>query len=231
MSSTSALTSAYFATCERQLISVFRNKHAWINPLLFFVITVSIFPLAMSPDPQLLKTIAPGILWMAALLANFLALHDLFHADYVDGNLEQFFLLAPYPLPLLVFAKIKTHWLVTGLPLIIISPVLGMILNLNTHAIMVLIASLCLGTPTLSFIGSIGSALTLGIRSGAGMLLALIVLPLFVPVLIFATSAVTAAIAGQSYSGELAILGAFMILAFTLGPITTAAALRIGVCI
>ena len=218
---------AFFALVRRDLQLVFRHTADAINPLLFFVIATSLFPLGLSPQPELLRTIAPGILWVNALLATLLALDSLFRSDFDDGTLEQM-LLSPVPAPVLVLAKIVAHWLITGLPLIVCAPLLAMILGLPNEAWNTLIIALALGTPMLSLVGSIGVALTVGLRRG-GALLALLVLPLYVPVLIFGAHAVDAAAAGVPVTGQLLLLAAMFVLALTLAPFAAAAALRITV--
>jgi heme exporter protein B len=195
--------------------------------LLFFILVVSLFPLGIGPSPQLLATIAPGVIWVAALLATLLSMERLFRSDFEDGALEHL-LLSPHSLPLLVLAKVSAHWLVTGLPLLLVSPLLGVLLQLPASAIRALPLTLLLGTPALSLIGAIGVALTVSLRRG-GVLLTLLVLPLYVPVLIFGTAAVAAAGAGLPTTGQLALLGALLALALTLAPLATAAGLRIGV--
>lgn len=198
---------------QRDFRLAVRAPQELINPLIFFMIVVSLFPLAISPNVKLLQLIAPGVIWVAALLATLLSLDRLFCSDYQDGSLEQL-LLSPHPLPVLVIMKIFTHWLLTGLPLIILSPLLGLMLAMPNSAIGALMLSLLIGTPLLSFIGAIGSGLTVGLRGG-GLLLTLLVLPLYIPVLIFGSSAVVAAMSGLPYTGHLALLGAFLALALT----------------
>ena len=212
---------------ERELLLAYRQRRELINPLIFFTLIVTLFPLAISPDPQLLQTIAPGIIWVAALLANLLSLDRLFTADAQDGTLEQL-VLSPHPLSLLVLTKIIAHWLVTGLPLVIIALILGLLLNLPGRGLPVLLASLALGTPLLSLTGAIGAALTVKLRH-SGMLLALLVLPLYIPVLIFGASATAVASAGIEANGQLAWLGALLMSGLCLAPMAIAAALRIGV--
>lgn len=221
-----SLTHAWVALLRRDVMLALRQRGQLANPLLFFVMVVALFPLGMNPDPALLRTIAPGVIWVGALLAAMLALESMFRSDFDDGALEQM-LLTPYPLPLLVLAKVAAHWLVTGLPLLLVAPLLAMLLNLEGEAVVILLASLALGTPLLSLIGAIGVALTVGLRRG-GVLLSLLVLPLYVPVLIFAAGAVGNAQAGMAVTGQLAFLGALLALAVALAPLATAAALRIS---
>jgi len=225
--SQSSAANAFLRLVIRDLRLAFRRRGDLANPLLFFVIIISLFPLAIGPDPNQLQRLAPGIILVAALLATLLSLDNLFRSDFDDGSLEQL-LLAPQPLPVLVAAKILAHWLVTGLPLICISPLLAIGLNFPFDALPTLLASLALGTPVLSLVGAIGVALTVGLKRG-GMLLSLLVLPLYVPVLIFSASAIDAAVSGLVANAQLYILGAFLALALSLAPIAAAAALRISV--
>lgn len=219
--------SAFLGVLRRDLQLAVRNRSELVNPLLFFILVVSLFPLGIGPGPRLLAQIAPGVIWVAALLATLLSMERLFRADFEDGTLEHL-LLSPHGLAFLALAKILAHWLVTGLPLIVISPLLGVLLQLPTDAIPLLPLTLLLGTPVLSLIGAIGVALTAGLRRG-GVLLTLLVLPLYIPVLIFGSTAVAAAAAGLPVTGHLALLGALLALALTLAPLATAAGLRISV--
>ena len=221
------LPAALLSVMQRDLLAAARRRAEVLTTLLFFVIVVSLFPLGVGPDPAQLRGMAPGVVWVAALLASMLALNRLFAADYADGVLEQM-LLAPQPLGLLVLAKVAAHWLTTGLPLVIVAPLLGLQYDLPADALSTLLASLLLGTPSLSLIGAIGAALTLGIRGG-GALLALLVLPLYVPVLVFGAGAVDASSAGLGASAHLSLLGAFLLLALVLTPWAAATALRIAV--
>jgi heme exporter protein B len=175
---------------------------------------------------ETLRGIAPGVIWVAALLASMLSLGRLFSGDFQDGTLEQILLL-PQPLSVLVLGKVLAHWLVSGLPLVLMSPLLGMQLGLGAEAIGLLMLTLLLGTPVLSLIGAVGAALTLGVRGG-GVLVSLLVLPLYIPVLIFGTGAVDAAVSGMEFEGHLSLLGAFLVMAILLTPVATAAALRIS---
>ncbi len=219
-------STAFFGVLRRDLKLGIRKRTELLNPLLFFVLVVSLFPLGVGPGPKMLATIAPGIIWVAALLATLLSMERLFRSDFEDGALEQL-LLSPHPLALLVLAKVLAHWLITGLPLILVAPLLGVLLHLPTEAIQTLPLTLLLGTPVLSLIGAIGVALTVALRRG-GVLLTLLVLPLYVPVLIFGSAAVAAAADGLPISGQLALLGAMLALALTLSPFATAAGLRIS---
>jgi len=197
-----------------------------INPLWFFLIVITLFPLGIGPEPQQLARIAPGIAWVAALLASLLALERLFRDDFLDGSLEQLLLL-PTPLPVTVLGKVIAHWLITGLPLILLSPLAALLLSLDFAGWRAMALTLLLGTPTLSFLGAIGTGLTVGLRRG-GVLLSLLVLTLSIPVLIFASAAIDAAGMGLPIGGYLAILGAMLALSATLAPFATAAALRIS---
>jgi heme exporter protein B len=192
--------------------------------LVFFVLAVTLFPLGVGPEPQVLARIAGGVLWAAALLASMLSLDRLFQADYEDGTLEQL-TLGRQPLAALVIAKVTAHWLLTGLPLTLIAPVLGMTLRLDTNGFVPLVAGLALGTPVLSLVGAIGAALTVTIRRGS-ILMSLLVLPLFLPTLIFGVGAVEAGVTGQSARPLLLVLGAGFLFALVLAPLAAAAALR-----
>ena len=222
----SAQWGGFLNLLKRDLILAYRHRAELVNPLLFFMIVVSLFPLGISPESRALQAIAPGIIWVAALLAALLSLDSLFRPDFEDGSLEQI-VLTTHALPLLVLAKVCAHWLVTGLPLLILAPFLSVLLFLPSAAVPVLIMTLLLGTPILSLIGAIGVALTVGLRRG-GVLLSLIVLPLYIPVLIFAAGAVAEAARGFPATGQLYFLAALLALALTLAPLATAAALRIS---
>jgi heme exporter protein B len=210
----------------RDLRVALRRQADMAAALVFFVIVVSLFPLGVGPDPALLRSLAPGAIWVAALLAAMLSLPRLFADDHQDGTLEQL-LLAAAPLPLLVLAKIGAHWLGSGLLLALLSPLLALQFDLDAQTAAVLLASLLLGTPVLSLIGAILSALTLGVRGG-GVLLTLLVLPLDVPVLVFGAGAVYASAAGLGVAGHLSLLGAMLVLALFLAPWATAWSLRIA---
>ncbi|MBI5751164.1 MAG: heme exporter protein CcmB [Hydrogenophilales bacterium] len=211
---------------RRDLLLAYRRRSDVLTTLFFFVIVVSLFPLGVGPEMKTLRLIAPGVVWVAALLASMLSLNRLFAADHQDGTLEQM-LLAPQPLALIVLGKIVAHWLVSGLPLALMAPVLGMQFDLPPEALGILFLALLLGTPILSLIGAIGAALTLGLRGG-GVLLSLLVLPLYIPALIFGAGAVEAYIAGVSPEGHLSLLGALLILTGLTAPWVTAVALRIA---
>ena len=217
---------ALMATARRDLLLALRRRADVLTVIFFFVIVVSLFPLGIGPEPALLKKIAPGVLWVAALLATLLGLPRLFHADYLDGTLEQM-ALSPSPLALLIAGKMLAHWLLCGLPLVILAPVLGLQFGLDAPSLGMLSFSLLLGTPLLSFIGAMGAALTLGVRGG-GVLLAVLVLPLYIPPLIFGAGAVAAQSAGLDVEGHLSLLAALLALAVFFAPWATTAALRIA---
>ena len=212
---------------HRDLLGALRRRADVLTTLIFFIIVASLFPLGVGSDPVILRTIGPGVVWVAALLASMLALNRLFASDYTDGTLEQL-VLAPQPLSMLVLGKVAAHWLASGLPLVIVAPLLGLQYHLSAEALTILLASLLLGTPTLSLIGAIGAALTLGLRGG-GALLSLLVLPLYVPVLIFGAGAVEAGMAGLDSAAHLSLLGALLLVALVLAPWATAVALRIAI--
>ena len=211
----------------RDLRIALRRRADTLAALIFFVMVVSLFPLAIGPEPQVLRSIAPGVVWVAALLASMLSLVRLFADDYQDGTLEQM-LLSSHPLALLVLGKIVAHWLGSGLLLTLMSPLLALQFDLSISATGVLLASLLLGTPVLSLVGAIGAALTVGVR-GAGVLLSLLVLPLCVPVLVFGAGSVEAHNAGLGVAGHFSLLGALLVLALVATPLVAAAALRIAV--
>lgn len=211
---------------RRDVVLALRRRAEIANPLLFFLMVCTLFPLGIGPDPKQLAALAPGVLWVVALLSCLLASDSVFRSDFDDGSLEQM-LLSPCSLYLLTLAKSIAHWLVTGLPLALLAPVLALLLQLPSVAVPALVLSLLLGTAVLSFIGAIGAALTVGLRRG-GLLLSLIVLPLYIPVLIFGASAVQAAAEGFSYSGQLAVLGALLALAVPLAPFAIASGMRVS---
>ncbi len=218
--------SAFWAILRRDLLLAFRHRGELANPLLFFLMIVSLYPLGISPEPDLLRAIAPGAVWIAALLSALFSMENLFRGDFQDGTLEQI-ALSPQPLPLLLAAKILAHWLVSGLPMILMAPVLALLLSMPAAATWALVYTLALGTPLLSLIGAVGTALTVGLKRG-GVLLTLLVMPLYIPILIFATNAVSAAAAGLPISGQLYFLAALLVLALTLSPLAIAAAVRIS---
>lgn len=212
---------------QRECLLCFRNRVELLNPLLFFIVVATLFPLATTPNTHYLQLIGPGVIWVAALLATLLSLPKLFRDDYQDGSLEQL-ILSPQPLSLLVFVKVMAHWLLFSVPLIVIAPLLAMMFHIQPAGIGVLMITLLLGTPVLSLMGAIIAALTVGLRNG-GLMLALILLPLYVPVLIFATAAVIAADSHLAITGQLAILGALLAMTVTLAPAAIAFSLRLGV--
>jgi heme exporter protein B len=211
---------------RRDLLLAFRRREQLLQPVVFFVMITTLFPLALSPELTQLRQIAGGVLWVAALLAALLALEGLFRADQEDGTLEQL-LLAGQPLALLAIARTGAHWTITGLPLVLVSPVLALALGVPAGALWTLSISLALGTGILSSLGAVGAALTVGVRRG-GVLLSLLVLPLLMPALIFGARAVDMAIRGDAARGPLLLLAAMCVLALTLAPLATAAALRIS---
>lgn len=211
---------------RRDLVLAMRRRADVFTTLVFFVIVVSLFPLGVGPETDMLRKMAPGVLWVAALLASMLSLGRLFSADYLDGTLEQM-MLAPQSLSMLVLGKMTAHWMVSGLPLVLMAPVLGVQFDMPAQSLGVLVVGLLLGTPILSMIGAIGAALTLGLRGG-GVLLSLLVLPLCIPVLIFGTGAVEAISGGLSVASHLSLLGALLVLSLAFTPWVTAQALRIS---
>jgi heme exporter protein B len=217
---------AFTETLRRDLLIALRRRGDIANPLVFFVIVIALFPLGIGPTPEDLARIAPGVLWVVALLASLLSTDMVFRADHDDGSLEQL-VRSAQPLYALAIAKIAVHWFVTGLPLTLLSPVIGGMLYLPGTAVPALVLSLLLGTVTLSLVGGIGAALTVGLRKG-GILLSLLILPLYIPVLVFGTSAVDSAALGADFGAQLAILAALALLALTLAPLAVAAALRIS---
>jgi heme exporter protein B len=217
---------ALICIVRRDLLLAFRRRSDVLTTVFFFIIVATLFPLGVGPEPQLLRTMAPGILWVAALLASMLALGRLFALDHADGTLEQM-LLAAEPLSLIVLGKVLAHWLVSGLPLVLLGPLLALQFDMAPTQVCVLTAGLLLGTPVLSLIGAVGAALTLGVRGG-GVLVALLVLPLYIPVLIFGAGAVGAQASGVGASAHLLLLGGMLAGAAALAPWATAAALRIA---
>ncbi len=216
----------YLLVVRRDLLLALRQRADVANTLLFFLVVVTMVPLGVGPELNTLRTIAPGVVWVAALLAAILSLGRLFANDYADGTLEQM-LLTGEPLPVLVLAKCSAHWLTTGLPIVVMAILLGIMFDLGVEPTAVLLGSLLLGTPALSLIGAVGAALTLGLRGG-GVLISLLVLPLYVPVLIFGAGAVGAVAGGLAPTGHLLLLGAVSLAASVLAPWAIAAALRIS---
>jgi heme exporter protein B len=217
---------ALAALLKRDLLLAYRRRSEMLQPLIFLLVVVSLFPLGVGPSPQLLGLIAPGVIWIAALLATVLSLDTLFRTDFEDGSLEQF-LLSGHPLTVIVLAKTLAHWLTAGLPLVLLSPLLSVWMNLPAEGARVLIYTLAIGTPVLSLIGAIGGALTVSLKRG-GQLLSLLVFPLYVPLLIIAANAVSAAVAGLPYNGQLGLMLAGLVGALTLAPFAAAAALKLS---
>jgi heme exporter protein B len=221
------MLASFLDLIRRELLLAVRRRGDVLSLLVFFVIVVSLFPFGVGPELETLREIAAGVVWVAALLATMLSLSRLFANDYQDGALEQLLLL-PQPAALMVLAKIAAHWLLTGLPLALVAPLLGLQYGLTGEALAVMTLAIALGSPALSAIGAIGAALTLGLRGG-GVLLSLLVLPLFVPMLIFGAGAVDAAVHASPYSAHLLLLAACSLAALVLAPLASAAALRIAI--
>ncbi|GAB5604956.1 heme exporter protein CcmB [Sideroxyarcus sp. TK5] len=211
---------------KRDLLLAMRRRADVLTTLIFFVMVVSLFPLGVGPEPDMLRKMAGGVLWVAALLASMLSLPRMFSADHIDGTLEQM-MLVPQSLTVMVLGKIVAHWMLSGLPLVLIAPVLGLQFDMPADAIGVLMLALLLGTPVLSMIGAVGAALTLGLRGG-GVLVSLLVLPLTIPVLIFGAGAVEAVSGGMDAASNLSLLGAFLLFALVFSPFVAAQALRIS---
>jgi heme exporter protein B len=211
---------------RRDVTLAWRRRTDLFTTLIFFVIVIALFPLGIGPELDTLRLIAPGVMWVGALLASMLALEQLFSADHRDGSLEQL-LLTPQPLGVIVLGKVIAHWLITGLPLVVLAPVLGLQYDMSAESLKIMVVALLLGTPTLSLLGAIGAALTLGLRTG-GILVALLVLPLYIPVLIFGAGAVEATASGLGGQAHLSMLGAILLVALLATPIATSAALRIS---
>ncbi|WP_339634286.1 heme exporter protein CcmB [uncultured Sneathiella sp.] len=220
------MTGRFFQVIRRDVMLAFRQGSAVTLSLSFFVIVIVLFPLGVGPELSILARIGPGVLWVAALLACLLTLDRLFQADFEDGALD-LLMIGPLPVELLVLAKVFAHWLTSILPLIIVAPVLALSLNIHAEGILALTSALLIGTPTLSLIGAVGAALTVGMRRG-GVLLSLLVLPLYIPVLIFGVAAVDAAIAQLSVAPHLLLLGGISLGALVLGPVAAAAGLRLS---
>ncbi|KAF7774076.1 heme exporter protein B [Pseudoalteromonas citrea] len=211
----------------KDLTLAFRQRAEIVNPLLFFLIVITLFPLAIGPEPALLSRMAPGIIWVAALLSTMLGLDKVFRDDFNDGSLEQL-IASSYPLPLSVLAKVLAHWTITGLPMVLMAPVFALLMNLDTQLLTATLLTLLIGTPLLSFIGAIGAALTVALQKG-GILMSLLVLPLYIPVLIFATSAIDTSSMSLAYGGQLAILGAMLAVAAVMAPLAISSALKVSV--
>ena len=213
-------------TLRRDLKISLRNPFSFLNPLMFFVISISLFPLAISPESHTLSNIAPGIVWVTCMLSVLLSLNAFFHFDYANGVLEQM-VISHHSLPLILLAKTIAHWLLTGLPIILLSPLLGITLFLEADSIYVLMLTLLLATPSLSLIGAIGASLIVGIKN-SGMLLSLLALPLYIPILIFATSAVSQSQFNLPISGQLYFLTSILIISLMTSPFVSAIALKIS---
>lgn len=221
-----ATGTAFVALLRRDFLLAYRRRAELLQPLVFLLVVVTLFPLGVGPSPQLLANIAPGVIWIAALLATVLSLDSLFRSDFEDGTLEQM-VLSGQSLALIALARTVAHWLVAGLPIVLLSPLLAMWMNLPDEGLLILIESLAIGTPVLSLIGAIGGALTVSLKRG-GQLLSLLVFPLYVPLLILATSAVSAAVVDLPYTGQLGLMVAGLIASLTLAPFATAAALKLS---
>ncbi|HAQ86238.1 MAG: heme exporter protein CcmB [Pseudomonas sp.] len=221
------MSNVFTLLLARESRLLFRRPAELANPLVFFAIVIALFPLAVGPETQLLQTISPGLIWVAALLAVLLSLDGLFRSDFEDGSLEQW-VVSPHPLALLVLAKVLAHWMFSGLALVLLAPLLGLMLGMPVSALPVLLMSLLLGTPVLSLLGAVGAALTVGLKRG-GLLLALLILPLYIPVLILGSGALQAALQGLPALGYLLWLSSLTALAVTLTPFAIAAGLRISV--
>jgi len=221
------MSNVFTQLLSREMRLLARRPSDLANPLVFFAIVIALFPLAVGPETQLLQTLSPGLLWVAALLAVLLSLDGLFRSDFEDGSLEQW-VLSSHPLPLLVLAKVLAHWLFSGLALVLLAPLLALMLGLPGRCLPVLLLSLLLGTPVLSLLGAVGAALTVGLKRG-GLLLALLILPLYIPVLILGTGTMDAALQGLPVQGYLLWMSCLAVLALSLSPLAIAAGLRIGV--
>src|SRR6218665_1294068 len=221
------MSRVFLPLIAREARLLFRRPAELVNPLVFFAIVIALFPLAVGPETNLLQRLSPGLVWVAALLAVLLSLDGLFRSDFEDGSLEQW-VLSSHPLPLLVLAKVLAHWLFSGLALVLLAPLLALMLGLPTRCLPVLLLSLLLGTPVLSLLGAVGAALTVGLKRG-GLLLALLILPLYIPVLILGTGALQAALQGLPTAGHLLWMASLAALAITLTPFATAAGLAISV--
>ena len=220
------MSSALLSIFKRELALAYRQRAELLQPLMFFILVIALFPLGVGPGPETLQKIGPGVIWVAAILSSLLGMERLFREDFLDGSLEQL-MLSGVPLPAAVLVKVINHWLATTVPLLLLSPLLALFLNLTTDMYWALVWTLLLGTPLLSLVGAIAVGLTVGLQRG-GVLLSLLLLPVFVPLLIFATSAVDAAAIQLPYNGQLAIIGAMFLLALALSPFAIAYALRVS---
>ncbi|MFK5984061.1 MAG: heme exporter protein CcmB [Pseudomonadota bacterium] len=219
-------TKAFYILLKRDLLLSFRQPADVINPVLFFILVIVLFPFAVGSDSKLLVEISTGIIWVSALLASMLSLDHIFKGDYDDGTLEEM-VLSAHPTSILVLAKVFAHWIMTALPVIIISPVLASMLGMPSSGIFILLITLILGTPVLSLVGAIGVGLTVGLKGG-GVILSLLILPLYIPVLIFASGAVSNSIAGLEVTGQIYMLSAFSVLSLFLAPIAISSSLKIS---
>lgn len=220
------MTRPLLAILQRELKLAFRQKGELLQPLWFFVLVISLFPVAVGPGPQMLQKIGPGVIWVAALLSALMGLERLFRQDFQDGSLEQL-IISPLPLPMVALVKVFAHWLTSVVPLLLVSPLLALFVNLNEAMYWALLAGLVLGTPIISLVGAIAVSLTLGLQRG-GVLLALLLLPLFVPLLIFATAAVDAAAMQLAYTSQLAWIAAMLLFAVALAPFAIAYGLKVS---
>lgn len=211
---------------KRDLAIAFRQKSELVQPIMFLLMVVTLFPLGVGPSPDTLQRIGPGVIWIAAILSSLLGMERLFRDDFQDGSLEQV-MLSPVPLWQVVTVKVLTHWLVSFIPLLLLSPLLAVFLNLTVAMYLALLATLILGTPLLSFVGAIAVGLTVGLQRG-GLLLALLLIPVFIPLLIFATSAVDSAALQLPYHPQIAIIGAMLLLSVAASPFAIAYALRVS---
>lgn len=221
------MSRVFFLLILREARLLARRPAELANPLVFFAIVIALFPLAVGPETQMLRTLSPGLIWVAALLAVLLSLENLFRSDFEDGSLEQW-VVSPHPLTVLVLAKVFAHWLFSGLTLVLLSPVLAIMLGLPADRVPILLASLLLGTPVLSLLGAVGAALTVGLKRG-GILLALLILPLYIPVLILGSGVLQAALQGLPTLGYLLWMASLMMLTITFTPFAIAAGLKISV--
>jgi heme exporter protein B len=220
------LSATLLAVLQRDLALAYRKRAEMLQPMMFFMLVISLFPLGIGPGPQILQKVGPGVIWVAAILSSLLGMERLFKEDFQDGSLEQMILSAT-PLPLVALVKVFAHWLTTIVPLVILSPLLALFLKLNEAMYWALLLTLLLGTPLLSLVGAIAVALTVGLNRG-GVLLALLLLPVFIPLLIFATSAVDAAALQLPYTAQLAMIGAMFLLSLAMAPFAIAYALRVS---
>ncbi|MCV2883306.1 heme exporter protein CcmB [Aestuariibacter sp. AA17] len=220
------MTHPLISLFQRDLALAYKQRAELLQPIMFFLLVITLFPLGIGPGPETLQKVGPGVIWVAALLSSLLGMDRLFREDFQDGSLEQL-MLSGASLSWVVLVKVAAHWLSTTLPLLILSPILALFLNLTEAMYVSLIATLLLGTPILSLIGAIAVALTVGLQRG-GVLLSLLLLPIFIPLLIFATSAVDAAALSLPYNGQLGIIAALFLLALALSPAATAFALRVS---